>query len=65
MSVPVQDIGGKCENSDGKGEQPNGRTNKGKCGGAKGKSTETPGKGGNGRSKQTKKNGKKMGRKTK
>ena len=66
MSVPVQDIGGKCENSDGKGEQPNGRTNKGKYGGAKGKSTETPRKGGNGRAKQTeKKNEETNGKKNK
>ena len=66
MSVPVQDIGGKHQNSDGKGEQWNGRTNKGKHGGAKGKSTETPGKGGNGRSKQTeRKNEEKNGKKNK
>ena len=62
----MQDIGGKYENSDGKGEQPNGRTNKGKHGGAKGKSTETPRTGGNGRSKQTKKkNEEKIGKKNK
>ena len=35
--------------------QQNGRTNKGKCGGTKGKPTETPRTGGNGRSKQTEK----------
>ena len=65
MSVPVQDIGGKHENSDEKGEQLNGSTNKGKHQGAKGKSTETPITGANGRSKQIKKkNEGKMGRKT-
>ena len=61
----MHDIGGKCENSDGKGKQLMEETNKGKCGGAKGKSTETPRTGGNGRSKQTEKNEEKMGRKTK
>ena len=66
MSVPVEDIGGKHENSDRKGEQQNGRTNKGKCRGAKGKSIETTGKGGNGRSKETeKKNEEKNGKKNK
>ena len=62
----MQDICGKHENSDRKGEQQNGRTNKGKHGGAKGKSTKTPRKGGNGRSKQNeKKNEEKNGKKNK
>ena len=38
----MQDIGGKHENSDRKGEQPNGRTNKGKFGGAKGSQLRLP-----------------------
>ena len=50
----------------GKESNQNGRTNKGKHGGAKGKSTETPGTGGNARSKQTKKKNKeKNGKKNK
>ena len=64
MSVPVQDIGGKCENSDEKGM--NGSTKKGKHQGQKGRPTETPITGANGRSKQIeKKNKRKHGKKNK